>query len=134
MSLTAPRTLFVRLPLDLIPSANDVKSWNYGRNRWRLKELKVRYAGYFLEAEGMRGQLFERIRRWGNPADKIRLTVTRYCAREFDEDNLVGGLKTFIDSIKGRYVIDDKPSCLELVTKQVKGKERYVDVLIEEVF
>ena len=66
-----------------------------------------------------------------------RLTLTRLIGprgREFDRDNLAGGLKPVVDSIvRERLLIDDRPEHAEVHYLQERGKAFRLDVLLEEL-
>jgi len=57
----------------------------------------------------------------GNGKARARVRITRFACRLLDEDNLSGGVKPLLDSIKQAGLIeDDSPECIELCVRQEK--------------
>ena len=56
--------------------------------------------------------------------EKCRIRITCGVKRLMDVDNLIAGLKQFIDALAlERYIHDDSPRWLDLEVKQEKSKE-----------
>ena len=64
--------------------------------------------------------------------EKCRIRITCGVKRLMDVDNLIAGLKQFIDALAlERYIHDDSPRWLDLEVKQEKSKE--YKILVERM-
>jgi hypothetical protein len=68
---------------------------------------------------------------------KRRLTVERHGKRAIDVDNLAGGLKPIIDTLRAfRLLVDDNPMMMELAVSNVKlarGEKPHTVLMLEDV-
>lgn len=68
---------------------------------------------------------------------KRRLTVERHGKRPIDLDNLAGGLKPVIDTLRAfRLLVDDDPASMELTVRNVKlarGEQPHTVLLLEDL-
>lgn len=70
-------------------------------------------------------------------AGKRRLTVERHGKRAIDLDNLAGGLKPVIDTLRAfRLLVDDDPASMELTVRNVRlarGEKPHTVIVLEDV-
>jgi hypothetical protein len=68
---------------------------------------------------------------------KRRLTVERHGKRAIDLDNLAGGLKPVIDTLRAfRLLVDDNPLMMELAVRNAKlarGEAPHTVILLEDL-
>lgn len=68
---------------------------------------------------------------------KRRLTVERHGKRAIDVDNLAGGLKPIIDTLRAfRLLVDDNPMMMELAVSNVKlakGEAPHTVLLLDDL-
>lgn len=70
---------------------------------------------------------------FGDPLlEKSRICIERYGARMLDSDNLHGGAKAVIDSLKRNgLIVDDSPDNITLRVEQHIGRERKTVITLE---
>lgn len=115
------------------PSLNEINGARYlagrgrsGRERWwgRYQSGRNRWQEFLDKA-------------WSDErADGPRkVTFTRIMGpreRPYDDDNLIGGLKSLRDYLVDcRFITGDSPEHATFVYKQERGKESAIDILIE---
>ncbi len=129
------------------PSAVVVRQWEFtvdrevyslnahrtnAGTRWGQREYRdnrTAWIQWFIvhgEKNGSRGATVKR-----------RVTLTRLMGwgqREFDRDNLQGGMKICVDAmVRAKLLVDDKPKWLELHHAQERGTIPGLRVLLEEL-
>jgi len=104
------------------PSLNYVFKGHWS-NRHRLR---VKW-GWLVRAARLEAKLFPT-----SPLQKAKITVERWGPKTLDRDNLIGGCKAMIDSLKVEgFIVDDSPEHVETTFIQHIGK-RHTRVTIEE--
>ncbi len=103
--MVKPLQFTVRMPT---PSLNETLRWHWATAR--------KHANKWLMAIWAHTN-----REWLTDDKRRRLTIERRGKRLLDEDNLAGGAKIAIDSIKSiGLIVDDSPKWLELHMRQSK--------------
>ena len=101
-------------------SRNAVDQWHWAKKQ-RLKhkyQILIRNEMRVKEVKGT--------------CEKCSIKITCGVKRLMDIDNLIAGLKQFIDALAiERYIHDDSPRWLELEVKQEKSKE--YKILVERM-
>jgi hypothetical protein len=73
-------------------------------------------------------------RRRDTPDCKLRVTITIYHKRFYDDDNAISGLKPILDSLVALGIIkDDSPEWIELHVVQVKSRENQTTISVEAI-
>jgi len=106
----------------------EIKHRPYSRNaidkwHWSKKQNLKREYQFLIRNEMNRKQI-------KGTCVKCSIKITCAVKRLMDIDNLIAGLKQFIDALAlERYIHDDSPKWLELEVKQEKSKE--YNILVE---
>lgn len=98
------------------------------RGHWRVKHAHAIHWKSLVKTECLCWR--------GQPAERARITATRYSSVEPDHDNLTGSFKCLIDGLKeARVIVDDKRTHVQVTyewDKAAPGKG-YVRIVVEEV-
>ena len=101
-------------------SRNAVDKWH-----WAKKQKLKREYQFMIRSEMNDKQI-------KGTCEKCSIKITCGVKRLMDIDNLIAGLKQFIDALCiERYIHDDSPKWLELEVKQEKSKE--YKILVERI-
>lgn len=106
------------------PSLNTVTGKHWIRY-WRAKRLWER----LIWIAKVQAQIY------ADPLlEHATVTITRYGKRLLDDDNLVGGAKPLVDSLKAlRLIVDDSPRHIALTVFQFQSTQEQTDIHITEV-
>tara|TARA_Y100001973_G_C4906376_1_gene189704 strand:- start:103 stop:453 length:351 start_codon:yes stop_codon:yes gene_type:complete len=93
-------------------SRNAVDKWHWAKKQRLKKEYQ-----FLIRSEMNRNKI-------KGTCEKCSIKITCGVKRLMDIDNLIAGLKQFIDALCiERYIHDDSPKWLELQVKQEKSKQ-----------
>lgn len=110
---------------DASPSLN-----TFMRAHWAVRKRIKKHWGDLVMVALPRGPGIE-------ATGKRRLTVERHGKRAIDVDNLAGGLKPIIDTLRAfRLLVDDNPMMMELAVSNVtlaKGEKPHTVLVLEDV-
>jgi len=110
---------------DASPSLN-----TFLRAHWAVRKRIKKHWGALVLASLPRGPGVE-------ATGKRRLTVERHGKRAIDVDNLAGGLKPIIDTLRAfRLLVDDNPLMMELLVSNVKlakGEQPHTVLVLDDL-
>ncbi len=70
------------------------------------------------------------------PLKRARIELTRFSSIEPDFDGLVSSFKAILDALRGRVILDDRPSCIGSPLckwEKTAPKQGRIKVIVEEV-
>lgn len=94
---------------------------------WRKKIQARKHWRWLVRAARLEAKVFP-----DKPLPRARVTIVRHGRRICDTDNLIGGTKMLVDSLKHEGLIeDDTPAHVELIVRQQLTKAPHTVVTIE---